>query len=119
MGPYSTWVSAFSFVTQLTRAGFAEKWSGYAALFDYTDAFAQAPVRYQLTFAEREHRLSILRRDRRLTQQRAQLVDEARRISNILKRKGGSVPVPSDVATSAPPPASPGAATTGSTFADW
>ena len=29
---------------KLPRAEFEAKWSGYAALFDYTDAFAQAPV---------------------------------------------------------------------------
>jgi HlyB family type I secretion system ABC transporter len=30
-------------VRRLTRHDFEERWSGYASLFDYTDAFAQAP----------------------------------------------------------------------------
>ena len=29
---------------RLPRADFEQRWSGYSALFDYTDAFAQAPV---------------------------------------------------------------------------
>ena len=29
---------------RLPRAEFERRWTGYAALFDYTDAFAQAPV---------------------------------------------------------------------------
>jgi ATP-binding cassette subfamily B protein len=29
---------------RVTRADFERRWSGYTALFDYTDAFAQAPV---------------------------------------------------------------------------
>jgi HlyB family type I secretion system ABC transporter len=29
---------------RMTRAEFEEKWTGYAALFDYTEAFEQAPV---------------------------------------------------------------------------
>ena len=30
--------------TKVTRAELREKWTGYSALFDYTEAFAQAPV---------------------------------------------------------------------------